>query len=96
MKKLLLVPALAGLMFLAACGAKIDGTYEDAMGVSSYTFKSGKVVVSTLGFATEMDYKVEDDKVKISSPQGTIVMDILADGSIQGPMGVNLEKQAKK
>ena len=51
---------------------------------------------SALGMGTEMDYKVEDDKVKITSPQGTMVMDILADGSIQGPLGIKLVKQAEK
>ena len=93
MKKILLISLLA---LLAACGAKIDGTYADEMGVTTYTFKSGKVIVSALGMGTEMDYKVEDDKVKITSPQGTMVMDILADGSIQGPLGIKLVKQAEK
>ena len=66
------------------------------MGVTSYTFKSCKVIVSSLGMGTEMDYKVEDNKVKITSPQGTMVMDILADGSIQGPLGMTLKKRADK
>jgi hypothetical protein len=96
MKKIFLIPVLALSTVLAACGAKLDGTYADEMGVSSYTFKSGKVVVSALGMGTEMDYKVEDNKVKIVSPQGTMVMNILADGSIEGPMGIKLVKQAEK
>lgn len=69
MKKVLLIPLLALSVLLAACGAKIDGTYADEMGVTSYTFKSGKVIVSALGMGTEMDYKVEDNKVKITSPK---------------------------
>ena len=96
MKKLLLIPVLALSVLLAACGAKIDGTYADDMGVTTYTFKSGKVIVSALGMGTEMDYKVEDNKVKITSPQGTMVMDILADGSIQGPLGIKLKKKTDK
>ncbi len=96
MKKIFLIPVLALSTVLAACGAKLDGTYADEMGVSSYTFKSGKVVVSALGMGTEMDYKVEDNKVKIVSPQGTMVRNILADGSIEGPMGIKLVKQAEK
>jgi hypothetical protein len=96
MQKLFLIPLLAFSALLAACGAKIDGTYADDMGVTSYTFKSGKVIVSALGMGTEMDYKVEDNKVKITSPQGTMVMDILADGSIQGPLGMTLKKKADK
>ena len=67
----------------------------DENGVLSYTFKSGKVIQSTLGMKSEMDYKVEDGKVKIGPPQGAMVMTILKDGSIEGPMGIKLIKQKK-
>ena len=40
-----------------------------------------------------MKYKVEDGKVKLISPEGTLVMKILDDGSIEGPMGVKLTKK---
>lgn len=92
MKKYFIV-AIAFL--LSACGSGLDGTYKDQMGVTSYTFKSGKVIVSAMGIGSEMDYKVEDGKVKITSPEGTMVMNILEDGSIEGPMGVKLTKQEK-
>ena len=49
--------------------------------------------MSMMGVETEMEYKVEDGKVKIGSPQGTLVMAILEDGSIQGPMGMKLTKK---
>jgi hypothetical protein len=42
-----------------------------------------------------MEYRVEDGKVKIGSPQGALVMPILEDGSIQGPMGIKFTKQKK-
>ncbi|KAF0187519.1 MAG: hypothetical protein FD168_2521 [Desulfobulbaceae bacterium] len=90
MKKII---AVAIAVLLSACGSGLDGTYKDQMGVSSYTFKSGKVIVSAMGMGSEMDYKVEDGKVKIVSPQGTMVMNILKDGSIEGPMGIKLTKQ---
>lgn len=97
MKKLLLASVLSlSLALLAACGAKIDGVYADQMGVTTYTFKSGKVIISALGVGTEMDYKVEDGKVKILSPQGTMVLDILEDGSIQGPLGMKLHKKTEQ
>jgi hypothetical protein len=53
--------------------------------------------VSNFGVETEaeMEYKVENGKVKIGSPQGTIVMNILEDGSIQGPMGIKFTKKVK-
>ena len=73
-------------VLLSACSSGLDGTYTD--GMSSYTFKpSGKVSMKTMGVETEMDYKVEDGKVKIGSAQGALVMTILEDGSISGPMG---------
>lgn len=90
MKKII---AVAIAVLLSACGSGLDGTYKDEMGISSYTFKSGKVIVSAMGVGSEMDYKVEDGKVKIVSPQGTMVMNILQDGSIEGPMGIKLTKQ---
>jgi len=83
------------VFILAACGSKLDGTYKDEMGVSSYTFKSGKVIMSTMGVGQEMDYKIEDDKLKIISPQGTLVMNLLKDGSIEGPMGIKLTKKSE-
>ena len=72
----------AVVFILIACRAKLDGIYKDEMGMSSYTFKSGKVIVTVLGMGQELDYKIEDDKLKIISPQGTLVMNILKDGSI--------------
>jgi hypothetical protein len=87
------VIAVGIAVLFSACGAGLDGTYKDQMGVSSYTFKSGKVIVSVMGIGSEMDYKVEDGKVKIITPQGTMIMNILKDGSIEGPLGINLSKQ---
>lgn len=93
MKKYFVI-ALAVL--LSACGSGLDGTYTDETGIASYTFKSGgKVTMATMGIETEMEYKVEDGKVKIGSPQGTLVMTILEDGAISGPMGMKLTKQEK-
>ena len=37
------------LLLLSACGSRLDGTYTDAMGISTYTFKlGGKVSVVTM------------------------------------------------
>ena len=96
MKKLLLTLLLPALALLAACGAKIDGTYADEMGVTSFTFKSGKVVMSAMGMSEEADYKVEDNKIKIKTPKGEVEMNILADGSLPGPLNMKLVKRADK
>jgi len=87
-------PAIILVALLSACGSGLKGTYSDENGMFSYTFNSnGKVVVETMGMGTEQEYKVEDGKVKIASPQGTLVMNILDDGSIAGPMGMKLTKK---
>jgi outer membrane lipopolysaccharide assembly protein LptE/RlpB len=93
MKRILLATAC---LLLGACGQQLDGTYTDETGLSQYTFKSGnKVYLSMLGAETELAYAIEDDKVKISSPQGNLVLTLNPDGSLQGPLGVTLRKKAE-
>ncbi|MFA5017226.1 MAG: hypothetical protein WC504_06745 [Methylobacter sp.] len=93
MKKLFL---LSAVLLLSACGPKLDGTYTDNMGITSYTFESnGKMTQSIMGVAIEMNYEVDGNKVKLIAPQGTFVLTLLEDGSIQGPMGSKFVKQKK-
>ena len=87
---------LALVVSLAACGSGLDGTYTDESGMGSYIFRpGGKVTLTMMGVETETDYTVEGRKVKIESPQGVLVMTILEDGSIQGPMGMILTKRGE-
>lgn len=86
--------AIALMILLSSCGSRLHGTYSDSMGLTSFTFKSGgKVAMTTMGIETELDYKVEDGKVKIGTEKGAMVLTLLDDGSIRGPMGMKLEKQ---
>lgn len=88
--------AALAVSLLACNSGGLDGTYADENGIASYTFRpGGKVALTTMGTETEMNYKVEDGKVKIGSAAGPLVMTILDDGSIQGPMGVKLTKQGE-
>ncbi len=93
MKRLL---ALAVLFVLAACGAKLEGTYTDSMDVASYTFTSdGKVISETMGMKFEQKYELEGNKIKIVMPTGAMVMTLNEDGSIDGMMGMKLTKKKK-
>jgi len=90
-----LVPALA--LVLAACGGGVSGEYTDESGMFTYNFKSGgKVEVTTNVFGMvqtqEMDYEVEDGKLKLGpkgGPQQVISIDdegCLNAGFLQGKM----------
>lgn len=84
------------VLLLSACDSNVEGTYSDKMGITSYTFDSGdKVLMSTMGTEVEMNYEVDGDKVKLATPQGNLVLTLLEDGSIKGPMGMKLTKQKK-
>jgi len=88
------------VLLLSGCGSKIDGTYTDSSRTVTYTFKSnGTVLMSTMGTEVELKYEVDGDKIKIQTgaPQGSasLVLTLLDDGSIQGPMGIKLTKEKK-
>ena len=94
------------VLLLSGCGSKIDGTYCDSSGALCYTFASnGTVLMSTKsaygigGLEGEMKYEVDGDKIKIlTAPQGgaSLVLTMLKDGPIQGPMGVMKLTKEKK
>ncbi|WP_180682985.1 hypothetical protein [Tepidicella baoligensis] len=90
-----LVGTLAAVMSagLVACSSGLEGSYEDPMGVTRYTFQSnGKVLIRLMGTEVEMTYEKDGDKIKVGTPEGRVVMTLLDDGSIQGPMGVKLTR----
>ncbi len=89
----LLVLAAAPLL-LAACGKKLEGTYSDPTGVVQFTFQSnGKVVQSTMGARVELPYEIDGKDVRLNAPQGTMLMKINDDGSLEGPMGMTLKRK---
>jgi hypothetical protein len=94
MKSMKLSLLLVAALLLSACGSNLDGTYTDEMGMVTLTFKSnGKVSQSVMGMETEWDYEVEEDKIKVLMPQGTMVWTLQDDGSILGVMGMKFRKQ---
>jgi outer membrane lipopolysaccharide assembly protein LptE/RlpB len=90
--------AICMALALTACGKSLDGKYKDQLGIQTYEFKSdGKVYMSTMGITQEAKYSVEDGKVKIIQPDGgNIIFDLKDDGTISGPLGMELKKEGSK
>lgn len=97
MKTLKLMLVLSVALLVSACKQQLDGVYSDQMEVTTYTFKpDGKMVISALGSQVfEATYEIEGNNIKIVVPsgQGDMVMTLMKDGSIQGPMGIVLTKK---
>ena len=88
MKKILLL--VLALITLTACGPDYKGTYADENGVFELTLKDdGKAAQRTFGVEVEMEYKVEDGKVKLMVPGGgaAIVLEVNNDGTLQRHSG---------
>ncbi len=95
MKKYLFV---AMLCLLSACSHGISGVYTDAMGVSRYTFEpGGKLTIEVMGVAQETTYERDGDSLKVALPQkgASITFTVQKDGTLQGPLGIRLEKADK-
>ncbi|MGE8288878.1 MAG: hypothetical protein ACN6RG_13015 [Stenotrophomonas sp.] len=84
------------VLLLSACGAGLDGTYADALGMATYTFgRDGKVAIKVMGQSQETTYVRDKDTLRIAvpgQPDATLELVVNADGSLQGPMGMRLAK----
>lgn len=85
---------LTGWLALAGCARdELRGTYEDELGVTRYEFQgNGRVHVSVLGTTVLAEYRLDNDKVLVSGPQGTLVLTRRND-ELHGPMGLVLARQ---
>lgn len=90
------IALIATALLVSACGQKLNGTYTDAGKNAKFTFESGDKVLVGGGFGPEIEvaYELDGNKVKLTSPEGTQVFTLNDDGSIQGPMGMKLKKEA--
>jgi len=79
--------AFALLSATAACGASLDGKYEDRNGFMGIEFKSGTAYVSTMGGTVATKYQIDGDKIVLSNEGGNLVLTRESDGSLDGPMG---------
>jgi len=90
---LLLVVAMG--LTLVGCGSRLDGTtYETRNGLVevSVKFEGGKATLSTMGVATEVKYELDGEKLKLVTPQGTMVLTVNGD-TIEGWQGAKLYKK---
>jgi hypothetical protein len=96
-RNVLLVPAMAMVLFIAGCDKGPSGVYK-AEGPIPLTvdFKSGKATFSLAGEkAVESPYTVDGDKIKIDKdPDGNpITLTMNSDGSITGPHDIKFIKK---
>jgi hypothetical protein len=81
------------LLLLVACGSGVTGTWMDDAGVTRYAFsRNGSVTISVLGSDVDAEYRMDGDKILVSSAQGTVVL-TQRDGDLYGPMGLRLIRQ---
>jgi hypothetical protein len=98
MTKMFSYVAIAALLLLPGCSGGLDGEYTDDSGMVTYAFKSGsKVEMTVMGITQEMDYKLEDGKVKLGAPGGPLqVISIDKDGCLEvGGLGGKVCKKKK-
>jgi len=86
---------LATLALLAGCGeAGLSGSFGDAEREVRYDFHpAGRVRITMLGASVAGQYTLQDDKVIVTSPQGTVVLTRRGQ-SLHGPRGVALQRQS--
>ena len=86
--------ALLAALWLAGCGSGMEGTWSDRLGAMQYRFKPGGTVsVVVMGIATELKYTIDGRHVTILSPRGNQVLDLQADGTLAGPLGMRFTRQ---
>ena len=85
---------------LPACGSGMQGTYEDAMGLSQLRFdRDGTVVQSAAlgGVEVRLRYEVDDDRVRLSHPDvdgAALVLTRVDENTLSGPLGVTYKRVA--
>lgn len=88
------------MLLLAACGGGMQGTYEDAMGLSKLRFdRDGSVVQSAAlgGVEVRLRYEVDGDRVRLSHPDvdgAALVLTRVDESTLSGPMGIVYKRVA--
>lgn len=86
--------AIVGLLCAATgCGGGFDGTYADEAGVTRYEFRrDGRTQIDVLGTTVFGEYRLDGNRLFVTSPQGTVVLTRNED-RLYGPMGLELVRQ---
>lgn len=98
MKTRTTIPVWLALL-LAACGGGLEGTFEDEMGMSAYTFHGdGRVVLSSplSGVERELDYEVDGDKVRVMLSEdndATLVFTRVDEDTLSGPLNTRYKRK---
>ena len=83
----------AVLLAAGGCGGGISGTYADEGNVTAYEFRrDGQATILVLGTSVAAEYKLDGDRVLVTSPQGTVVLRRAGD-RLYGPMGLELKQR---
>ncbi len=88
------IPLLIALLASASgCARTLDGTFEDAAGLTVYEFqRDGSVVMSVLGTRVRGRYQIQGDRVLIDGPQGTLILMRGGADVLSGPTGLELSR----
>lgn len=88
-----MLTAISSAFLISACGNSVSGTYADDGNVTAYEFHGdGRATISVLGTSVAAEYTIDDDKVLVTSPQGTVVLRRNGD-HLYGPMGLELVRR---
>jgi hypothetical protein len=95
--KQLFSAALMGVLCAATgCGGGFNGTYADEAGVTRYEFRpDGRTQIDVLGATVFGEYRLDGNRVFVTSPQGTVVL-TRSEDRLYGPMGLELVRQREQ
>ena len=88
-----LIPLAVLIAVLASCRPSIAGHWANDDQDVAYHFRGdGQVTITALGSRATARYRVIDDQVIVTGPQGTVVL-TLDDNELVGPMAQRFVKQ---
>jgi len=94
--RMVAVVMLAALAWLAGCGSKLQGTYQNENGSIVVELRSGgKARVTLMGESEECTYEVKGDKVSVKCKDESLELTVLDDGSLNAGGFVGTLRKSK-